>query len=188
MRGTARFLVLAVLAVAAKLPADDKQPPPVGLLIPVPNTRTIDAAAWKRLTEGYQDQKQAFLELLLELDANQIDYPTDCLSDMRRKRQAVAQVLGRHRMQVTKSLQDAELESDYVRIGWETWPRLTGNFVKVGSGSEFTKLDEAMPKLQAGDTVQLGSGEFVLELRQDQNQVTDLAFLGLGPDQTALTF
>ena len=133
MRGPASLLAMTILAATAGLPADDRQPNPGGLLIPIPETRTIDAAAWKRLTEGYQDQKLAFLELLLEVDANQIDYTTDCLNDMHKKRQAIAQVLGRHQMQVTNSLQDPELESDYVRIGWEAWPRLTGNVVKVGS-------------------------------------------------------
>ncbi|MCU0873128.1 MAG: hypothetical protein MUE50_12385 [Pirellulaceae bacterium] len=187
MRGTVGLWAMVVL-IAAKLPAAERQSESAGLLIPVPDTRTIDAAAWKRLTEGYQDQKQAFLELLLEVDANQIDYATDCLSDMHKKRQAIAQVLGRHQMQVTNSLQNPELESDYVRLGWEAWPRLTGNVVKVGSGSEFTTLEEALPKLQAGDTVQLGSKTFVLELRPDQKQVTDLAFIGMGPEHTVLKF
>jgi len=188
MRVTVIALALATLASAADDAADENAPGSRGLLIPIPPSQTVDAGALKRLTEGYQEQKQAFLELLLEIDANQIDYATDCLSDVHKKRQAITQAMGRHQGQVTASLLAPELESDYVRIGWEVWPRLTGNVVRVGPGSPFPTLADASPKLQAGDTVQLGSGTFVLELRPDQKTLTDLAFQGLGPDQTVLKF
>lgn len=179
---------MAALTAIAGLAAEPTPAQPGGLLIPIQDGRTIEPAVWKRLTEGYQEQKQAFLELLLEMDANTIDYTRDCLGDIYAKRQAVTQVLGRYQGQVMGGLTNPELESDYVRIGWEVWPRLTGNVVKVGPETEFATLEQALPKLKSGDLVQLGTGSFVLEIRHDQAPVTDLAFVGRGADQTTLTF
>lgn len=179
---------MAALSAPAGLAADNQLAKPEGLLVPIPAGRTIDTTVWKRLTEGYQDQKQAFLELLLEMDANTIDYAADSLGDIDRKRQAVTQVMGRYQGQVLTGLTNPELESDYVRVGWEVWPRLTGHVVKVGTDGDFTTLEQALPKLQPGDIVKLGAGSFVLEIHRDRNPVTDLAFEGLGAEQTSLSF
>ncbi len=188
-----RIAIFLVCTMAAFSPSvglvSDRQPTkPDGLLIPIPDGRTIDTTVWKRLTEGYQDQKRAFLDLLLEMDANTIDYAADSLGDIDRKRQAVAQLLGRYQGQMMSGLNDPELESDYIRVGWEVWPRVTGRAVQVGAEAEFATLEQALPKLQPGDVVKLGAGSFVLEIHRDRKPVTDVAFLGLGAERTSLSF
>ncbi len=163
---------------------EDKAPRSVP--IPVPEDAGIDDALLKRLAEKYADEKQSFLKLLLTLEANQIDYSRDSLSDIRRKKTAISQASGQANQVVGRRFSQPELEIDYVRQCWEVLPRLEPNIVRVGAEEKFTTLQEALPQLRAGDQVELGAGTFVLQFENNWVPPTDISIVGKNRTATIL--
>ena len=183
MKGFTLHWLLAYVLVVAVNASGQEAAEDRGLIIPVPEQMKIDAATWQRINSRYTKEKQQFMALLLQLDRNQIDYASDSLSDIQHKRQKVSKSLGVNSRAVVNGMTDPELDIDYLRIGWETVPRLTGRVIKVGKNQAAQKLEEVLPKLQTGDTVRLSGGAHVLNPPQDWKVPSDIAIVGAGPER-----
>ncbi|MDA1052402.1 MAG: hypothetical protein O3C40_18235 [Planctomycetota bacterium] len=186
MRMAVLFLTMVSLGGAACRVSGDEPETPRGVLIPVPEDVEIDDAALQRLAEKYGDEKQGFLRLLLALEANQVDYSRDSLSDIKQKKAAVLQAAGQANAVVASQFSHPDLEIDYVRHCWEVVPRLEPNIVKVGPQEKYTTLKQALPNLRAGDQVELGAGSFVLPLDSNWVPPTDIAIVGKNQTSTTL--
>ena len=186
MRMAVLFLVAFLLGGDSCHALGEENETPRGVLIPIPEGGEIDEAVLKRLAEKYSDEKQSFLKLLLALEANQIDYSRDSLSDIKQKKTAILQASGQTNSIVASRFSQPDLEIDYVRLCWEVVPRLTPNIVKVGRQEQFTTLRQALPNLRAGDQIELGSGSFTLPLDANWVPPTDISIVGKSRTLTTL--
>ena len=186
MRRVMLFLA-AVLVVCVSRAGDEENESPRNLPIPIPEDVVLDDATLGRLAAKYADEKRSFLQLLLVLEANQIDYSRDSLSDIRRKKTAVLRANGQTNSVVVSRFSQPDLEIDYVRFCWEVVPRLQPNIVRIGAQEQFKTLREALPTLQAGDRVELGAGTFELSFDRAWRPPADIAIVGKNRSSTTLT-
>ncbi|MEO8496194.1 MAG: hypothetical protein ABI614_14080 [Planctomycetota bacterium] len=186
MRMAVLILAAVVLVGDACRLRGEEDAKPRSVPITVPEDVEVDDATLQRLAENYVEEKQSFLRMLLVLEANQIDYARDSLSDIKRKKAAVAQASGQANAVVSRRFHQPELEIDYIRLSWEVVPRLEPNIVRVGPQAEFKTLGQALPNLRAGDRVELAAGSYVLPLNNNWKPPTDISIVGNNRTSTTL--
>ena len=183
-------LVMAGLAltIASRIGFGQESSNSRELKISVPQESQVNDEAWRRISNGYEAEKSAFVRSLLELDASQIDYSRDTLADIQHKRESVARAFGASAQTALQRMTNQALAVDYLRVAWEVVPRLTGRFVKVGKGQEYQTIAELLPDLKTGDRVDLDAGMYSLTLENGTKLPSDVAFTGKGRQDTTLIF
>jgi hypothetical protein len=181
-------LLAASFAAVATIPALGEDPKTRDPLV-IERPKTVDDETWKRLKEGYQDEKDEFVQLLVQLEKSRIEYGRDGLADILKKQVAVDALLDEHRTGVLAHRIEPELVVlDYTAFLRETAPRLSGRILTVGPQSVYQDVGVALASSEPGDVIRLDEGTYAVRAHNTPlAKLADVAIVGCGADKTTLS-
>ncbi len=153
-----------------------------------PASRPLPQAA---ATMPSDAELQATLEAAIrELQQHRLDMGIDGLEQAEARddviRSFISQVSKDLRKRAVDDAAMALLPLDALTQRGLVAPRLSGRLVRVGEGTPFKDLADAIPTLVPGDLIVLGAGTFTLPDSRRQPKWNDMALVGMGVNQTTL--